>query len=155
MKNYVRIWVSLLKIKGIYIKNYMHTTGYLDFGKDLLSRLYLTGVYIIYNKSYALNKVLLFGYFHFWGFLWPWKLTLNIGLTLIIQFCFLDDLLKLFFLNRCLSIFTAIDEKKEEQKSTYIWRMLLRKKTWKFINTVDSRWFENLKIWTPSNQTIS
>ena len=44
---------------------------------------------------------------------------LNIELILILQFCFLDDLLKLCFLTRCLSIFTAIDEKKEEQKSTY------------------------------------
>ena len=44
---------------------------------------------------------------------------LNIELTLILQFCFLDDLLKLCFLTRCLSIFTAIDEKKEEQKSAY------------------------------------
>ena len=37
-------------------------------------------------------------------------LLLNTGLTLILQFC---------FFTRCLSIFTAIDEKKEEQKSTY------------------------------------
>ena len=42
---------------------------------------------------------------------------LNIELTLILQFCFLDDLLKLCFLTRCLSIFTTIDEKKEEPKS--------------------------------------
>ena len=44
---------------------------------------------------------------------------LNIELTLILQFCFLDNLLKLCFLTRCLSFFTAIDEEKEEQKSTY------------------------------------
>ena len=43
---------------------------------------------------------------------------LNIELTLILQFSFPDDLLKLFFFTRCLSIFTAIDQKKEEQKST-------------------------------------
>ena len=43
---------------------------------------------------------------------------LNIESTLILQFCFLDDLLKIYFLTRCLSIFTTIDEKKEEQKST-------------------------------------
>ena len=42
---------------------------------------------------------------------------LNIELILILQFCFLDDLLKLCFLTRCLSIFTVIYEKKEEQKS--------------------------------------
>ena len=48
------------------------------------------------------------------------NLTLwNIELTLILLFCFLEDLLKLCFLTRCLSIFTTIDEKKEEQKSTY------------------------------------
>ena len=43
---------------------------------------------------------------------------LNTELTLILQVCFLDDLLKLCFLTRCLSIFTTIDEKKEEQEST-------------------------------------
>ena len=42
---------------------------------------------------------------------------LNIELTLILQFCFLDDLLKLFFVLDA-SIFTTIYEKKEEQKST-------------------------------------
>ena len=42
---------------------------------------------------------------------------LNIELTLILQFCFLDDLLKLCFLLDA-SIFTTIYEKKEEQKST-------------------------------------
>ena len=52
----------------------MHTTEYLDFGKDLLARLYLTvkvyitkllGVHIIYNKSHALIEVFWFGYLHF------------------------------------------------------------------------------------------
>ena len=43
----------------------------------------------------------------------------NIELTLILLFCFLEDLLKLCFLTKCLSIFTTIDEQKEEQKSTY------------------------------------
>ena len=56
------------------IGNTGHTTEYLAFGKDLLARLYLTvkvhitkllGAYIIYNKSYALNEVILFGYLHF------------------------------------------------------------------------------------------
>ena len=42
---------------------------------------------------------------------------LNIELTLILQFCFLDDLLKLCFLLDA-SIFSTIYEKKEEQKST-------------------------------------
>ena len=62
----------------------MYTTEYLTFGKDLLARLYLIvkvnipkslGVFIIYNKSHALNEVILFGYLHFLGFAWPWKLT--------------------------------------------------------------------------------
>ena len=62
----------------------MHTTEYLAFGKDLLARLYLTvkvyitkllGVYIIYNKSHALNEVFWFEYLHFSGFFWLWKLT--------------------------------------------------------------------------------
>ena len=42
---------------------------------------------------------------------------LNIELTLILQFCFLDDLLKLCFVLDA-SIFTTIYEKKEEQKWT-------------------------------------
>ena len=41
---------------------------------------------------------------------------LDIEWTLILQFCFLDDL-KLYFLLDA-SIFTTIDEKKEEQQST-------------------------------------
>ena len=60
----------------------------------------------------------MFGYLHLHSNLESVPL-LNIELTLIFQFCLLDDLLKLCFLTRCLSIFTAIDEKKEEQKSTY------------------------------------
>ena len=42
---------------------------------------------------------------------------LNIELTLNLQWCFLDDLLKLFLLLDA-SIFTTIYEKKEKQKST-------------------------------------
>ena len=42
LKNCVQIWVSLSKIKGIYIKYHMHITEYLASGKDLLARLYLT-----------------------------------------------------------------------------------------------------------------
>ena len=51
------------------IGNSMHTTEYLAFGKALLGRLYT------YKKSHALNEVLLFGFLHFWGFLWSWELT--------------------------------------------------------------------------------
>ena len=51
------------------IGNSVHTTEYLAFEKELLARLYLTvkvcifkllGVYIIYNKSHALNEVFFF-----------------------------------------------------------------------------------------------
>ena len=42
---------------------------------------------------------------------------LDIEWTLILQFCFLDDL-KLCFLLDAFTIFTTSDEKKEEQKST-------------------------------------
>ena len=45
------------------IGNSVHTTEYLAFAKDLLARLYLTD--IIYNKSHALNEVILFGFLHF------------------------------------------------------------------------------------------
>ena len=42
--------------------------------------------------------------------------SLDIEWTLILQFCFLDDLKLCFLLDA--SIFTTIDEKKEEQQST-------------------------------------
>ena len=45
------------------IVNPVHTTEYLAFAKDLLNKLYLTD--IIYNKSHALNEVILFGFLHF------------------------------------------------------------------------------------------
>ena len=44
--------------------------------------------------------------------------SLNIELTLTLQFFLLDDLFKLYFITTCLSIFTAIDQNKEQQKST-------------------------------------
>ena len=44
--------------------------------------------------------------------------SLNIELTLTLQFFLLDDLFKLYFFTTCLSIFTAIDQNKEQQKST-------------------------------------
>ena len=77
-------------------------------------------VYIIYNKCHALNEVILFDIYIFEDSFDLENLPLlNIELTLILQFYFLHDLLKLSFLTRCLSIYTATDEKKEEQKSTY------------------------------------
>ena len=82
----------------------VHTTEYLAFGKGLLARLYLKVKCIcecIFENSSELKNLPL----------------LNIELTLILQFCFLDDLLKLCFLLDA-SIFTTIYEKKEEQKST-------------------------------------
>ena len=55
------------------------------------------------------------------------------------------------------SIFTTIDEKKEEQKSTLqiFLRDVTGEKMWKFINTVNSQKFEYSKNWTPLNQTTS
>ena len=77
-------------------------------------------VYIIYNKCHALNEVISFDIYIFEDSFDLENLPLlNIELTLILQFYFLHDLLKLSFLTRCLSIYTATDEKKEEQKSTY------------------------------------
>ena len=84
------------------IANSVHTTEYLAFGKDLLARLYLKGKCIfecIFEDSSDLENL-------------PF---LNIDLTLILQFCFLDDLHNLCCLTRY-SIFTTIDVRKEEQK---------------------------------------
>ena len=56
-----------------HIRNSVHTT-YLAFGKALLARLYLKvkmhitkllSVYIIYEKSYALNEVILLAFLKF------------------------------------------------------------------------------------------
>ena len=67
-----------------HIGNSLYTTECLAF-LVLLARLYLKvkvyitqllSVYIIYKKSHALNEVILLGFLPFWGFLWPWKLTL-------------------------------------------------------------------------------
>ena len=72
------------------IANFVHTTEYLAFGKDLLARLYLKGKCIfecIFEDSSDLENLPL----------------LNIDLTLILQFCFLDDLLKLCCLTRYLN----------------------------------------------------
>ena len=106
----------------------MHATEYLAFGETLLARLYLKvkvyitkllSVYIVYKKPHALNEVIFLDFYIFEDSSDLENLPLlNIESTLILQFCFLDDLLKIYFLTRCLSIFTTIDEKKEEQKST-------------------------------------
>ena len=62
--------------------------------------------YIIYNKCHALNEVILFDIYIFEDSFDLENLPLlNIELTLILQFYFLDDLLKLSFLTRCLSIY--------------------------------------------------
>ena len=69
---------------------------------------------------------------------------LNIELTLILLFSFLDDLLKICFPTRCLFIFTTIDEKKEEQKSTY--QILLKDVTEeKNLDIYKHRWL--LVVW--------
>ena len=105
----------------------MHATEYLAFGETLLARLYLKvkvyitkllSVYIVYKKPHALNEVIFLDFYIFEDSSDLENLPLlNIELTLILQFCFLDDLLKLCFLLDA-SIFTTIYEKKEEQKST-------------------------------------
>ena len=110
------------------IGNSVHTREYLALEKDLLARLYLTvkvyvakllGVYIIYNKLTSYMKQCCLDFYIFEDSSDFENLPLlNIESTLILQFCFLDDLLKIYFLTRCLSIFTTIDEKKEEKKST-------------------------------------
>ena len=78
---------------------------------------------------------------------------MDIEWTLILQFCFLNDYI--FLLDA--SIFTTIDEKKEEQKSTLqiFLKGVTGEKMWKFINTVNSQKFENSKNWSPINQTTS
>ena len=134
------------------IGNTGHTTEYLAFGKDLLARLYLKvkvyitkllGVYIICKKSHPLNEVILFGFLHFWGFLWPWKLTsiehwINFNCPI-----FFPWWLKLCFLTRYLSIFTTIDEKRLFLIIfKYFWRMLLRKKIWEILKKGNS-WKSN------------
>ena len=106
----------------------MHATEYLAFGETLLARLYLKvkvyitkllSVYIVYKKPHALNEVIFLDFYIFEDSSDLENLPLlNIELSLILQFCFLNDLLKICFLTRCLSIFTTIDKKKEEQKST-------------------------------------
>ena len=103
----------------------------------------LLSLYIIYNISHALkdvyNSVRIYYTFEDFSDLKNVSL-LNIELTLILQFCFLDDLLKLCFLLDA-SIFTTIYEKKEEQKSTLkiFLKDVTEKKNWKFINTIDSQ----------------
>ena len=63
-----------------------------------------------------------------------------------------------FLLDASLFSLQLIKRKRNKnQLIKYFWRMLLRKKVClyvKFINTVDSRWFEYLKTWTPLNHTI-
>ena len=103
----------------------MHATEYLAFGETLLARLYLKvkvyitkllSVYIVYKKPHALNEVIFLDFYIFEDSSDLENLPLlNIELTLILQFCFLDDLLKLCFVLDA-SIFTTIYEKKEEQK---------------------------------------
>ena len=110
-----------------YIGNSVHTAEYLAFGKALLARLYLKekvyitkllSVYIIYSKSHALNEVIFIGFSQFRVFFWPWKLTfighwMNFDSRILFPWwrkaVFLLDV----------SIFSTVDGKKEEQKSTF------------------------------------
>ena len=168
-ENYGQIWVSLLQSKGTNIKYHMYTTEYLAFGKDLLAKLYLTGkvyipkllgVCIIHNKSHGLNEVILFGYLHFWGFLWPWKLTFIEHWIHFNSPTFFPRWLTVAVFLLDASLFSLQLIKRKRNKNQLIKsfsRMLLRKKVClyvKFINTVDSRWFEYLKTLPPLNHSI-
>ena len=105
----------------------MHATEYLAFGETLLARLYLKvkvyitkllSVYIVYKKPHALNEVIFFDFYIFEDSSDLENLPLlNTEWTLILQFCFLDTYLS-YDLLLDVSIFTTIDEKKEEQRST-------------------------------------
>ena len=148
----------------------MITTEYLAFGKDLLAKLYLTGkVYIpkllgvclICNKSHALNEVILFGYLHFWGFLWPWKLTfIEHWINFNSPIFFPRWLTEAFFFLLDASLFSPQLIKRMRNKNQlikYFWRLLIRRKNClyvKFIHTIDSRWFQYLKTWSFLNRTI-
>ena len=85
----------------------------------------------------------------FWGFFWPWKLTFIVEWTLILKFCFLGDL---SFFTRCLYLHHNWWKKRGAKiNSSTIFEgcyLNLRKKTLKFIDTVDSQQFEYSKNWT-------
>ena len=101
---------------------------------------------MIYKKSHALNEVILFGFLNFWRFLWPWKLTFNEHWTNFSSpfFSLMTYLSYVFLLDA--SIFTRIDEKKEELKSTL--QILLKKitKERKLRNSQTQLTLDNLNI---------
>ena len=70
-------------------------------------------MYIIYKKSHFVWIII---FLRISLTLKTYSLS-NIELTVILQFCFLGDLIKIRFLLDA-SIFTTTDEEKEEQKST-------------------------------------
>ena len=166
-KNYAQIWVSLLQSNGIYIKNHIYTTEYLAFGKDLLAKLYLTrkvyvpkllGVCIIYNKSHALNEVILFGYLHFWGFLGPWKLTFTEHWINFDSPIFFPRWLTeaVFLLDASLFSLQLVKRRRNKTDQIFLKDVTEGKNCLylKFKHTVDSGWFEYLKTWTPLNHSI-
>ena len=83
--------------------------------KSVQIRSYFWSVFSRIRTEYGERSI--FGHFSCSGGFLENLPLLNIELTLILQFCFLDDLLKLCFVLDA-SIFTTIYEKKEEQKST-------------------------------------
>ena len=105
------------------VGNSLHTTEYLAFGKVLLASLklkvYITkllSVFIIYKKSHALNEVILLGLLTFLRIPLTLKTYLYWALNELqfSNFVSLMTYLSCFLLDT--SIFTTMDEKKEEQK---------------------------------------
>ena len=106
-----------------HVGNSLHTTEYLAFGKVLLASLklkvYITkllSVFIIYKKSHALNEVILLGLLTFLRIPLTLKTYLYWALNELqfSNFVSLMTYLSCFLLDT--SIFTTMDEKKEEQK---------------------------------------
>ena len=126
-----------------HIGNSVHTTKYLAFGKTVLANLmvkvYITNWlndYIIYQISHGLNEVILLGFFSDLENL----SLLDIKWTLILELNFFDDLPELCLFTRCLYFHQLMKRKRSKnQLFKYFWRILLRKKMWKLINTVNSR----------------
>ena len=107
----------------------MHATEYLAFGETLLARLYLKvkvyitkllSVYIVYKKPHALNEVIFLDFYIFEDSSDLENLPLlNIELTLILQFCFFDDLLKLCFLTKCLFFSPQLMKRKRNKNQLF------------------------------------
>ena len=75
-------------------------------------------MYIIYKKSHAWNKIVMFGFLYFWGLLCPWKLTFSeYWMNFLSNFVSLVTYLSYIFLLDG-SIFTSDEEKEEKINSS-------------------------------------